>query len=70
MNDICSKCELECEITKHHVKDVDGIKTGEIQYVCRECHDGIELQYYLEGRLGKIKRGKRGKILKYGWVKK
>ena len=61
---ICVECGATEQLTKHHGKDYRGIPTGEIQSLCRLCHDNIELQYCLDGRLGK-----KRKVLILKWIK-
>ena len=34
-------------MTRHHVKNSKGKKTGEIQKMCRDCHDEVEEEYRL-----------------------
>lgn len=36
-------------MTKHHVKDDLGRKTGEIEKMCRDCHDDVEADYNKRG---------------------
>ena len=43
----CPKCDQIRYMTKHHVKDELGRKTGEIKKMCRDCHDDIEEEYLL-----------------------
>lgn len=62
--DECSECGIDENLTKHHVKDIYGIKTGEIQILCRSCHDEVEKKYAYEGRLGKKRLPKNKPIQK------
>ena len=47
----CPKCDQIRYMTKHHVNDHLGRKTGEIQKMCRDCHDEIEEEYRLYGMI-------------------
>ena len=47
----CEVCGTKDRLTKHHVKNDYGSKTGDIQILCRECHDAIEEQYWREGKI-------------------
>ncbi len=47
--EICPNCNQLRYITRHHVKNRKGKKTGEIQRICRDCHDEIEEEYRLYG---------------------
>lgn len=38
----CIQCQTNVNLTRHHVKKLSGEKTGEIQILCRRCHDSIE----------------------------
>lgn len=49
----CEDCGISKNLTIHHVKDIYGVKTGEIKSVCRDCHDIEEYEYRKSGRLGK-----------------
>lgn len=41
----CADCGAINGLTRHHLKDNNGFKTGEIQILCRPCHDEAELEY-------------------------
>lgn len=45
----CPKCGQLRYMTKHHLKDEDGIKTGDVEIMCRDCHDDAEEEYRLKG---------------------
>lgn len=45
----CPKCNQIRYMTKHHVKDDLGRKTGEIEKMCRDCHDEVEEDYNNRG---------------------
>ena len=45
----CPTCGEIRYMTKHHVKDNLGRKTGEIQRICRDCHDDVEADYNKKG---------------------
>ncbi len=45
----CPKCDQIRYMTKHHVKDDLGRKTGEIEKMCRDCHDDVEADYNKRG---------------------
>ncbi len=47
--EICPNCNQLRYMTRHHVKNSKGEKTGEIQRMCRDCHDEIEEEYRLYG---------------------
>jgi len=47
----CTICNQIRYMTRHHVKDKRGRKTGEIQKMCRDCHDEIEEEYRLQGMI-------------------
>lgn len=42
---ICPKCKEFCQLTRHHIrpKRFYGKNTDEILWICRTCHDNIEL---------------------------
>lgn len=44
---------MECgtieDLTKHHLKNRKGKKTGAIKILCRRCHDDAEEEYRLHG---------------------
>ena len=44
----CPNCKEIRYMTKHHVKDDLGRKTGEIEKMCRDCHDEIEEEYMIK----------------------
>ena len=52
----CEECGSKDNLSIHHVKNIYGIKTGEIQSLCRPCHDLIELEYEKNGIFGKHRR--------------
>ena len=58
----CPKCDQIRYMTRHHVKDHLGRKTGEIQKMCRDCHDEVEEEYRLHGML-KHSNPKKSKII-------
>ena len=47
----CPKCDQIRYMTKHHIKDSLGRKTGKTEKMCRDCHDEIEEEYRLYGML-------------------
>jgi hypothetical protein len=47
----CAKCGTIDNLTRHHLKYLNGKKTGEIEILCRACHDKIEQQYHIIGIL-------------------
>jgi len=49
--EVCPKCKQLRYMTRHHVKDSKGRKTGEIEIMCRDCHDEVEEKYRLYGML-------------------
>lgn len=48
----CEFCKTIYNLTQHHIKNRFGEKTGEIQILCRKCHDIVEEDYE---KLGMIK---------------
>ncbi len=59
----CPTCSQIRYMTKHHVKDNLGRKTGEVQNMCRDCHDDIEEEYRLYGMLKPAKPKKSSKLV-------
>lgn len=55
----CPKCNELRYITRHHVKNSKGIKTGEIEKMCRNCHDEVEESYRLYGMIKHPKKLKK-----------
>jgi len=49
--EVCPNCKQLRYMTRHHVKDSKGRKTGEIQRICRDCHDEVEEEYRLYGMI-------------------
>lgn len=47
--EVCPNCNQLRYMSRHHVKNIKGEKTGEIQRMCRDCHDEIEEEYRLYG---------------------
>ncbi len=45
----CPKCNELRYMTRHHVKDELGRKTGDIEIMCRDCHDDVEEDYNKRG---------------------
>ncbi len=48
----CERCGVDTrttKITKHHLKDMNGERTGETQRLCRPCHDIAEEEYITLG---------------------
>lgn len=48
----CKRCGLDThriKLTRHHLKNMNGKKTGEIQLLCRPCHDIVEEEYIIMG---------------------
>jgi len=45
----CPKCDQIRYMTKHHIKDELGRKTGKIEKMCRDCHDDVEADYNNRG---------------------
>jgi len=41
----CADCHTGVNLTRHHLKDQYGKKTGEIQILCRACHNLAEERY-------------------------
>jgi len=58
----CPKCGGHKKLTKHHVLPRCHYKqgSGKIEYVCRECHD--ELEIFIMAIEGKNNKGKRNKL--------
>lgn len=51
-NKLCSCCSATENLTRHHLKNIKGNKTGMTQILCRKCHNQAEREYE---RLGIIK---------------
>jgi len=51
-NKLCAYCSRTNNLTRHHLKDIKGNKTGQTQILCRKCHDQAEREYE---RLGIVK---------------
>ncbi len=59
-SEVCERCESKENLTKHHVKDkITFVKTGQIEILCRGCHDNEERQLESKGMLGKRVATKR-----------
>ncbi len=41
----CARCGTTKNLSRHHIKDKNGKKTGKIEILCRECHDEAEIEY-------------------------
>jgi len=41
----CAVCNTTEKLTRHHLKDLAGNRTGEIQILCSGCHDNVENYY-------------------------
>ncbi len=41
----CVRCGTTKNLSRHHIKDKNGKKTGKIEILCRECHDEAEIEY-------------------------
>ena len=52
-NCVCNNCKTPHNLTRHHLKvknnTKNGEKTGEIEILCRDCHDKIEAEYNKKG---------------------
>ena len=44
-NQPCVECGTIEDLTRHHLKDMTGRKTGVITILCRSCHDNAEKKY-------------------------
>lgn len=53
----CENCFKKKKLTKHHLKDHKGNKTGEIQLLCRDCHDIAEDEYVEKGIVKPTSKG-------------
>jgi len=42
--DACVKCGTKENLTRHHLKNSDGNRTGEIIVLCWKCHQEVEAQ--------------------------
>jgi len=49
----CARCNTRHNLTRHHIKNKAGRRTGKIIILCRECHDLAEERYEEEGIAGK-----------------
>ena len=47
----CKLCNTTKNLTKHHLKNLDGKKNNRIMILCRDCHNIYEDIYYLFGML-------------------
>lgn len=63
--EMCPKCGQIRYMTRHHIKDNFGKKTGEIQIMCRDCHDEIEEEYKLLGKVITAKKKTKNKFKKF-----
>ena len=48
-NTACTECGTLENLTRHHLKNMKGKKTGVITILCRSCHDDAEEHYRLIG---------------------
>jgi len=64
---ICEGCSKKKKLTNHHLKDLQGNKTGEIQRLCRDCHDIAEDKYV---QLGIVKPTPKGTMIVKNPLKK
>jgi hypothetical protein len=49
----CKKCNVKTNLTRHHLKNKWGGKTGEMEILCRACHDMEEKRYIQLGIITK-----------------
>ena len=54
----CEECDIAEGLTRHHLKDFLGRKTGEIKILCRSCHDEAEKEYIMFGIIPTKKKRK------------
>jgi len=52
----CYDCSAKDNLTRHHLKNPKGMKTGEIRILCRDCHNAAEESYRLYGITHKLKK--------------
>jgi hypothetical protein len=52
----CQMCNIDRCLTRHHVKSQRGVKTGDIQILCRDCHDEVEEIYRINGMIQPVMR--------------
>ena len=45
----CERCDTKKSLTRHHIKDLLGRKTGEVEILCRDCHNEAEEEYIMLG---------------------
>lgn len=57
----CNRCGTLNNLTEHHLKDKSGYRTGEIEILCRSCHNIAEKEYKEQG-IGFIEKHKPIKI--------
>ena len=46
---VCVSCGASDNLTRHHIKNPVGKKTGRIKILCRKCHTIAEKDYELRG---------------------
>lgn len=51
----CTECGAIKNLSRHHLKNMRGKKTGVIKILCRRCHDDAEEEYRLLGIVQKQK---------------
>ena len=48
-NQPCAECGTFENLTRHHLKNNKGKKTGKTKILCRRCHNDVEEYYRLIG---------------------
>ena len=57
---ICAKCSSHGDMTKHHIlPKVFYLGKGGVVYLCRTCHNNIEVVYLMAESLGRDKTERR-----------
>lgn len=58
----CAECKTIENLTRHHLKNNDGKKTGKIKILCRKCHNRAENTYQSIGITGSPALSKKEKL--------
>jgi len=61
-NDPCHECGTFENLSRHHLKNRDGKRTGVITILCRPCHDLAEIEYQKQGIEGSLVFDELGEI--------
>ena len=58
----CADCYTTENLTRHHLKNKQGKKTGKIRVLCRKCHNKAENVYKAQGIIGSPATTKNEKL--------